>query len=81
MEESDHERFHNHTILDVMRQMERSVIISQAVEVQDRILRCDLLHVGTGSWDVVANSFEASNVIHDPKCNKGPKCNNFWPSM
>ena len=22
---------------------------------------------------------EASNVINDPKCNKGPKCNNFWP--
>ena len=20
---------------------------------------------------------EASNVINDPKCNKGPKCNNF----
>ena len=24
-------------------------------------------------------SVEASNVINDPKCNKGPKCNNFWP--
>ena len=24
-------------------------------------------------------SAEASNVINDPKCNKGPKCNNFWP--
>ena len=22
---------------------------------------------------------EASNVINDPKCNKGPKCNKFWP--
>ena len=22
---------------------------------------------------------EASNVINDPKCNKGPKCNNVWP--
>ena len=22
---------------------------------------------------------EASNVINDPKCNKGLKCNNFWP--
>ena len=22
---------------------------------------------------------EASNVINDPKCNKGPKCNDFWP--
>ena len=22
---------------------------------------------------------EASNVISDPKCNKGPKRNNFWP--
>ena len=22
---------------------------------------------------------EASNVINDPKCNKGPKCNTFWP--
>ena len=22
---------------------------------------------------------EASNLINDPKCNKGPKCNNFWP--
>ena len=22
---------------------------------------------------------EASNVIIDPKCNKGPKCNNVWP--
>ena len=22
---------------------------------------------------------EASNVINDPKCNKGPKYNNFWP--
>ena len=22
---------------------------------------------------------EASNVINVPKCNKGPKCNNFWP--
>ena len=22
---------------------------------------------------------EASNVINDPKCNKGPKCNNFSP--
>ena len=22
---------------------------------------------------------EASNVTNDPKCNKGPKCNNFWP--
>ena len=21
---------------------------------------------------------EASNVINDPKCNKGPKCNNVW---
>ena len=21
---------------------------------------------------------EASNVINDPKCNKGSKCNNFW---
>ena len=25
------------------------------------------------------NVTEASNVINDPKCNKGPKCNNFWP--
>ena len=25
--------------------------------------------------------FEASNVISDPKCNKGPNCNNFWPQM
>ena len=24
-------------------------------------------------------SVEASNVINDPKCNKGHKCNNFWP--
>ena len=24
-------------------------------------------------------SVEASNVINDPKCNKGPKRNNFWP--
>ena len=24
-------------------------------------------------------SVEASNVINDPKCNKGPKCNNFDP--
>ena len=24
-------------------------------------------------------SVEASNVINDPKCNKGPECNNFWP--
>ena len=24
---------------------------------------------------------EASNVISDPKCNKGPNCNNFWPQM
>ena len=22
---------------------------------------------------------EASNVINDPKCNKGPKCNYVWP--
>ena len=22
---------------------------------------------------------EASIVINDPKCNKGPNCNNFWP--
>ena len=26
-----------------------------------------------------ADSVEASIVINDPKCNKGPKCNNFWP--
>ena len=26
-----------------------------------------------------AKDVEASNVINDPKCNKGPKCNNFWP--
>ena len=24
-------------------------------------------------------SGEASNVINDPECNKGPKYNNFWP--
>ena len=24
------------------------------------------------------NVVEASNVINVPKCNKGPKCNNFW---
>ena len=24
---------------------------------------------------------EASNVINVPKCNKGSKCNNFWPWM
>ena len=24
---------------------------------------------------------EASNVISDPKCNKGPNCSNFWPQM
>ena len=28
---------------------------------------------------VITDSVEASNVINDPKCNKGPKCNNFWP--
>ena len=22
---------------------------------------------------------ETPNVINDPKCNKGAKCNNFWP--
>ena len=22
---------------------------------------------------------EVSNVINDPKCNKGPNCNNVWP--
>ena len=22
---------------------------------------------------------EASNVINDPKCDKGPKCYKFWP--
>ena len=27
------------------------------------------------NFDVEA--VEASNVINDPKCNKGPKCNNF----
>ena len=27
----------------------------------------------------LAACVEASNVINDPKCNKGPKCNNFWP--
>ena len=25
------------------------------------------------------HAVEALNVINDPKCNKGPKCNNFWP--
>ena len=28
---------------------------------------------------VITDSVEASNVINDPKCNKGPKRNNFWP--
>ena len=32
-------------------------------------------HTSTG----VSPCVEASNVINDPKCNKGPKCNNFWP--
>ena len=27
----------------------------------------------------VLDIVEASNVINDPKCNKGLKCNNFWP--
>ena len=30
------------------------------------------------AFDMV-DHVEASNVINDPKCNKGPKCNNFWP--
>ena len=29
--------------------------------------------------DIFPKGVEASNVINDPKCNKGPKCNNFWP--
>ena len=28
---------------------------------------------------LITHVAEASNVINDPKCNKGPKCNNFWP--
>ncbi len=28
--------------------------------------------------EVMENIVEASNVINVPKCNKGPKCNNFW---
>ena len=52
--------------------MERTVIrviMSQAMEVQDPVLRCDLLHVGTGrvpsprSWDVVANSFHEVIIL------------------
>ena len=41
--------------------MERTVIMSQAMEVQDRVLRCDLPNIGTGrvlsprSWDVLAS--------------------------
>ena len=27
----------------------------------------------------LATCVEASNVTNDPKCNKGPNCNNFWP--
>ena len=27
----------------------------------------------------IGDIVEASNVINYPKCNKGPKCNNFWP--
>ena len=29
--------------------------------------------------DLTETGVEASNVINDPKCNKGPKCNTFWP--
>ena len=32
------------------------------------------------NWDFSKGvSVEASNVINEPKCNKGPKCNIFWP--
>ena len=40
----------------------------------------ELLRVFTLIETICAKIFvEASNVINDPKCNKGPKCNNFWP--
>ena len=29
--------------------------------------------------DKLASFVEASNVINDTKCNKGPRCNKFWP--
>ena len=29
--------------------------------------------------DQETKGVEASNVINDPKCNKGPNCNNVWP--
>ena len=29
--------------------------------------------------NISVHSVEASNVINDPKCNKGPNSNKFWP--
>ena len=33
----------------------------------------------TSALRIPNDTVEASNVINDPICNKGPKCNNFWP--
>ena len=36
-------------------------------------------NLGKFDSEPVVGFVEASNVINDPKCNKGPKYNNFWP--
>ena len=64
----------------------RDVAIAQTIEdglEEQMYLFADRLEIGCSlaciTGDKIANPVEASNVINDPKCNKGPKCNNFWP--